>query len=165
MLFQWGLANGKFPVKPLSAAPSRACHSLSGNVENYVIIQCGEFIQIGFSRVKTIDRNSIRKFVTFNIELLLTLEVLRDLDSNMEQISYKREIFYSHSLTAKENLKKWFIPTLLSALCLLWPLLLTWFNFNPSMDKQLHIQQRMGWNYLSIPKLQRCNRWSLRIDK
>ena len=24
----------------------------------------------------------------------------------MEQISYKREIFYSHSLTAKENLKK-----------------------------------------------------------
>ena len=23
----------------------------------------------------------------------------------------------------------------------------------------------MGWNYLSIPKLQRCNRWSLRMDK
>ena len=23
----------------------------------------------------------------------------------------------------------------------------------------------MGWNYLSIPKLQRCNRWSLGIDK
>ena len=22
-----------------------------------------------------------------------------------------------------------------------------------------------GWNYLSIPKLQRCNRWSLRMDK
>ena len=23
----------------------------------------------------------------------------------------------------------------------------------------------MGWNYLSIPKLQRCNRWSLAMDK
>ena len=23
----------------------------------------------------------------------------------------------------------------------------------------------MGWNYLSIPKLQRCNRWSLGMDK
>ena len=23
----------------------------------------------------------------------------------------------------------------------------------------------MGWHYLSIPKLQRCNRWSLRMDK
>ena len=23
----------------------------------------------------------------------------------------------------------------------------------------------LGWNYLSIPKLQRCNRWSLRMDK
>ena len=23
----------------------------------------------------------------------------------------------------------------------------------------------MGWNYLSIPKLQRCNRWSLEMDK
>ena len=23
----------------------------------------------------------------------------------------------------------------------------------------------MGWNYLSIPKLQRCNRWILGMDK
>ena len=36
-------------------------------------------------------------------------------------------------------------------------LLLTWFNCNPSMDKRPHAQQSEGWNYLSIPKLQRCN--------
>ena len=31
------------------------------------------------------------------------------------------------------------------------PLLLTCINFNPSMDKWLH--KNVGWNYLSIPKL------------
>ena len=45
------------------------------------------------------------------------------------------------------------------------PLLITWFNFNPSMDKELHPLQRVGWNYLSIPKLQRLHRWSLGMDK
>ena len=45
------------------------------------------------------------------------------------------------------------------------PLLLTWFNFNPSMDNQSHAQSSVGWNYLSIPKLQRCNRWSLGMEK
>ena len=34
-------------------------------------------------------------------------------------------------------------------------LLLTWFNLNPSMDKQLDILWGVIWNYLSIPKLQR----------
>ena len=33
------------------------------------------------------------------------------------------------------------------------PLLLTWFSFTPSMDKWLHPLWRVGWNYLSIPKL------------
>ena len=37
------------------------------------------------------------------------------------------------------------------------PLLLTWINFNPSMDKKSYAQESMGWNYLSIPKLQLCN--------
>ena len=32
--------------------------------------------------------------------------------------------------------------------------LLTGFNFNPSMDKQLLTLQSVGWNYLSIPKFQ-----------
>ena len=32
--------------------------------------------------------------------------------------------------------------------------LLTWFNFNPSMDKNSHQLKCMGWNYLSIIK---CN--------
>ena len=41
-----------------------------------------------------------------------------------------------------------------------WPLLLTWFNFNPSMDKLSHNQWTVVWNYLSIPKLQRLHRWS-----
>ena len=31
--------------------------------------------------------------------------------------------------------------------------------------KNNHIYGRVGWNYLSIPKLQRCNRWSLGMDK
>ena len=35
------------------------------------------------------------------------------------------------------------------------PLLLTWTNSAPSMDKY-----SLWWNYLSIPKLQRCTRWN-----
>ena len=31
------------------------------------------------------------------------------------------------------------------------PLLLAWFNFNPSMDKWLCPLQSVGWNYLSLP--------------
>ena len=45
-----------------------------------------------------------------------------------------------------------------------WPLLLTWFNFNPSMDMHSHTQWSVEWNYLSIPKLQMCNRWNLGMD-
>ena len=45
------------------------------------------------------------------------------------------------------------------------PFLLTWFNFNPSMDKETHPLWFMRWNYLSIHKLQRCNRWSLGLKK
>ena len=45
------------------------------------------------------------------------------------------------------------------------PLLLTWFNFNPSMDKWLQAWLSVGWNYLSIPKLQRLHRWSLGMYK
>ena len=45
------------------------------------------------------------------------------------------------------------------------PLLLTWFNFKPSVDKYSHAQQSVEWNYFSIPKLQRLHRWSLGIDK
>ena len=33
------------------------------------------------------------------------------------------------------------------------------------MDKRLHPLWNVGWNYLSIPKLQRMNRWSLGMDK
>ena len=44
-------------------------------------------------------------------------------------------------------------------------LFLTWINFNPSMDKWLHSQESVEWNYLSIPKLQRLYRWSLMMDK
>ena len=36
--------------------------------------------------------------------------------------------------------------------------LLTWLNFHPSMDAQLHSLQSVGWNYLQTLKLQRCNR-------
>ena len=46
-----------------------------------------------------------------------------------------------------------------------WPILLTWIIFNPSMDIWSHVQSSVGWNYLSIPKLQRWNRWSLGMDK
>ena len=34
-------------------------------------------------------------------------------------------------------------------------LLVTWFNFNPSMHKLSHVKEIVGWNCLSIPKLQR----------
>ena len=51
------------------------------------------------------------------------------------------------------------------SVCIPWPLLLTWFNFNPSMIKYLHPLNCMGWNCLSIPNPQRCNRWSLEVVK
>ena len=44
------------------------------------------------------------------------------------------------------------------------PFLSTWTNFNPCMGKKLH-HQNMGGIYLSIPKLQRYSRFSLRLDK
>ena len=37
------------------------------------------------------------------------------------------------------------------------PFLLRWINFNPSMDKFSQAQYSLGWNNISIPKLQRCN--------
>ena len=42
---------------------------------------------------------------------------------------------------------------------------LTWINTDPSMDEYSHVQYSAGWNYLFILKLQRCNRWSLCMDK
>ena len=59
-------------------------------------------------------------------------------------------------------------------LCLLWknkrvlpycvvihlrPVLLIWFDFNPSMDIWVHAQQSVGWNNLSTTKLQRLHQW------
>ena len=34
------------------------------------------------------------------------------------------------------------------------PLLLTWINFNPGMNKKSRTEQNMGWTYLCIPMLQ-----------
>ena len=45
------------------------------------------------------------------------------------------------------------------------PFFLTRFHFNPSTDKWLHPLWCVGWNYLFIPKLQLCNRWSLGMDE
>ena len=42
--------------------------------------------------------------------------------------------------------------------------LFTHLNFNSSMDKLFPQPDRLGWNFLSIPKLQRLHRWSLRMD-
>ena len=40
-----------------------------------------------------------------------------------------------------------------------------WTNSYPSMDKYLPAQKNVSWNYLSIPKLHKGNRWSLGMDK
>ena len=45
-----------------------------------------------------------------------------------------------------------------SPLCLQGPVLPAWINFNP-IDKLLQPLKGMGWNYLPIPKRQRCSRW------
>ena len=45
------------------------------------------------------------------------------------------------------------------------PFLLTWFNFDPSMDKQLHPSSNETWKYISVPSLQWCSHWSLGMDK
>ena len=64
--------------------------------------------------------------------------------------------------------KQWWLEYLLlkelSFLTLLGTLLLTWINFNPSMDKYSHAQLSVGWNCLSIPKLQWLHHWSLGMD-
>ena len=44
-------------------------------------------------------------------------------------------------------------------------LLMTWINLNSNMDKWLYTLQSVGWNYLSIHKLQLLYRWSLEMDK
>ena len=61
----------------------------------------------------------------------------------MEQVVYCGNVEYSASLG---------------------PLPLTRINFNPSMDKLLHPLWNLGWNYLSIPRLQRLHSWSSGMD-
>ena len=39
--------------------------------------------------------------------------------------------------------------------------LLTWFNFNPSMDKESHAMLSVGWNLLSVPKPKPKTFWHL----
>ena len=43
-------------------------------------------------------------------------------------------------------------------------LLLTWINFIPAWISN-HMPNSVGWNYSSIPKLQRLHHWSLEMDK
>ena len=67
---------------------------------------------------------------------------------------------------SEDNLCSWYtILYPLSVVFPQYPLLLTWINFNPSMDMYSHPLWSVGWNYLSFHKLQRCTRWSLLIDK
>ena len=42
---------------------------------------------------------------------------------------------------------------------------LTWFNFDPDMEKSPHNHSTLRWNYLSIHKLQLYTRWNLGINK
>ena len=51
------------------------------------------------------------------------------------------------------------ISTTNATISVQWPLLLTWINFNPRMNKQLHPILSAKWNFLFILKLQLC-RWS-----
>ena len=44
------------------------------------------------------------------------------------------------------------------------PLLLTWFNLNLYMNKKSFAQYSVGWNYLSIPKLEQLHHWILGMD-
>ena len=58
-------------------------------------------------------------------------------------------------ITHTNKTKCWFSPWVPGAL------LRTWLNFNPSMDKSSYVQESVGWNHLSISKLQMCSCWSL----
>ena len=56
--------------------------------------------------------------------------------------------------------------------CLRWPsmywtgaLSITWLNLNPRMDLWSYSWYGVRWNYSSIPKLRRCNRGRLGMDK
>ena len=44
-------------------------------------------------------------------------------------------------------------------------LLLAWINFDPTKGKYSGLLWSVGWNYLSIPKLQRLHHISLGMDK
>ena len=58
-----------------------------------------------------------------------------------------------------------FLANLVRDITDIWPHLLRWFNFNLSAVKSLRPLKSVGWNYLSIPKLQRLHLWSLEMDK
>ena len=76
----------------------------------------------------------------------------------MKQLSYDLDYFISWMYPFKYKASVVFLT-------IVEPLLLTWINFNPNMDKDLHPSQSEWWNYLSIPKRQRRSRSRLGMDK
>ena len=67
-----------------------------------------------------------------------------------------RNMFPCHEFIIKNN-HVLLVPFSQPMDCHLGPLLLKCFNFNRRLDKQSHPLFNVGWNYLYIPKLQRCN--------
>ena len=85
----------------------------------------------------------------------------------LENVLVDWKIFRYNQTPNEENLSLIFISCshLRIVVVVMRHLLLICFNFNPTMDKWSHAQWNAGWNYVFIPKLQRCNRWSLWLDK
>ena len=70
-----------------------------------------------------------------------------------ELLTYIHEVRLPNHLHDTNNTNR----SNLNYLNTIWALFfLTWINCIPSMDKWSHARISMGWNYLSIPKPQRC---------
>ena len=109
------------------------------------VFSCDEFEIYIVLEVYVADYDSIAGDIFWSISMKL----------NFWKRNTKLWLFHYNSVDSdSDSLQHWDLG----------PRLLTWVNFNHSMDMQLHPLYSLGLNYLSIPKIQLCNRWSLGMD-
>ena len=146
--------------QPFSAV--RASGGYPGNDDSQAVFP--RYGKIRRSRDRCILRmmwNGVEMHVFFKTCSFAHLRPLcKSLNKLCHSWSYIQSACWRVSLESQGN--AWYC---FGSVCCLGPLLLTCFSVIPSMDKQLHPLYGVGWNYLSIPKLQRCSYWILGIDK
>ena len=139
----------------------------------FIWIFNGEFWYFMQQSKPASNEQSLIRFKQHFVNSRTTLENLEKLwtGSCMFLENHRCRIRMRHSLYAKRcNIvdifsisKRWNMPHIYGQARA--PFTLTWINFNPNMDKYPHAHGSLGWNHLSIPKLQRHIRWSLGMDE